>query len=58
MAQAYAFRGQRDEAFHWLDRAFEQRDGGLAELKYDPLMRELHADPRWAALLNRMGLPP
>ena len=57
VAQAYAFRGQRDEAFHWLERAFEQRDGGLAELKYDPLMRDLHADPRWAALLNRMGLP-
>ena len=58
VAQAYAWRGQRDEAFQWLDRAFTQRDGGLAELKYDPLLRDLRGDPRWAALLNRMGLPP
>ena len=58
IAQAYAWRGQRDEAFQWLERAFTQRDGGLAELKYDPLMRGLRKDPRWPALLNRVGLPP
>jgi len=58
VAQAYAFRNQPDQAFQWLDRAVAQRDGGLAELKYDPLLRGLHRDRRWPDLLNRMGLPP
>ena len=58
IAQAYAWRGQKNEAFQWLDRAFAQRDGGLAEVKYDPLLGKLRKDPRYRALLNRMGLPP
>ena len=58
VAQAYAWRGQKDEAFQWLDRAFAQRDGGLAEVKYDPLLRGLRKDPRYRALLSKMGLPP
>jgi TolB-like protein len=58
VAQAYAWRGQKDEAFQWLDRAFAQRDGGLAEVKYDPLLRSLRKDPRYRALLTKMGLPP
>ena len=58
VAQAYAWRGQKDEAFQWLDRAFVQRDGGLAEVKYDPLLRSLRKDPRYRALLSKMGLPP
>ena len=33
VAQAHAWRGETDEAFRWLDRAFVQRDGGLAEVK-------------------------
>ena len=58
IAQAYAWRGERDKAFEWLDRAFVQRDGGLAEVKYDPLLRRLRDDPRYTALLKKMGLPP
>ncbi|MCX7043100.1 MAG: protein kinase [Gammaproteobacteria bacterium] len=57
VAQAYAWRGQKDEAFQWLDRAFAQRDGGLAEVKYDPLLRSLRKDPRYRELLGKMGLP-
>ena len=58
IAQAYAWRGQKAEAFEWLDRAFVQRDGGLAEVKYDPLLRGLRKDARYRELLTRMGLPP
>jgi serine/threonine-protein kinase len=58
IAQAYAWRGENDQAFEWLDRAFVQRDGGLAEVKYDPLLRHVRKDPRYRALLNKMGLPP
>ena len=58
IAQAYAWRGDLDQTFAWLDRAFAQRDGGLAEVKYDPLLSRVRGDPRYQALLNKMGLPP
>ena len=57
VAQAYAWRGQNDEAFLWLDRALVQRDGGLSEVKYDPALRSLRKDPRYRALLGKLGKP-
>jgi len=57
IAQAYAWRGQRDEAFYWLDRAVVQRDGGVADVKYDPTLRALRKDARYRALLARLGQP-
>ncbi|MCZ6746786.1 MAG: protein kinase [Acidobacteria bacterium] len=57
VAEIYAFRGQIDEAFHWLDLAYRQHDGGLAEMKGDPLLQILHGDPRWPEFLTRMKLP-
>jgi TolB-like protein/Tfp pilus assembly protein PilF len=56
-AQAYAWRGDKDKAFDWLERAYRQRDGGLMNVKRDPLLRNLHGDPRFAALLQKMHLP-
>lgn len=56
IAQTYASRGEKDPAFQWLDRAFAQRDGGMTWMKPDPLLRTLHDDPRWPALLKRMRL--
>ena len=57
IASVYAFRNQSDEAFHWLDRAYAQRDGGLIETKVDPLLKSLHSDPRFAALLKKLNFP-
>jgi hypothetical protein len=45
-------------AFHWLDRGFHVHDGGLIYLKYDRFLAGLRADPRYAALLKRLNLPP
>ena len=45
------------QAFEWLNRAYAQRDGGLVDIKVDPLLRSLHGDPRYAALLEEMRLP-
>jgi tetratricopeptide (TPR) repeat protein len=56
VAQAYAWRGQTDAAFEWLDRAYRQRDGGMSKLKIDPLLEHLHGDPRYQALLVKMNL--
>jgi serine/threonine-protein kinase len=58
IAVVYAWFGEPDRAFEWLDRAYAQRDAGLIFLKYDPLLRGLRGDPRYAALLAKMKLPP
>ena len=57
IAQVYAFRNQTDKAFEWLDRAYAQRDPGLMSTKIDPLLKSLHNDPRFAALLKKLNLP-
>jgi hypothetical protein len=50
IAEILAFRGEIDRAFEWLDRAYAQRDGGLTEMKGDPLLKNL--ENRLAALLH------
>ena len=57
IAEIYAYRGETDKAFEWLERAYKQRDGGLSQLKGDPLLRSLESDPRYAAFLKKMKLP-
>jgi TolB-like protein/DNA-binding winged helix-turn-helix (wHTH) protein len=57
IAEVYAWRGEKDKAFEWLDRALAQRDGGLFEIKFDALLAGLRADPRYTALLRKMNLP-
>jgi TolB-like protein/DNA-binding winged helix-turn-helix (wHTH) protein/Tfp pilus assembly protein PilF len=57
IAEIYAYRGETEKAFQWLDRAILQRDPGAPESKTDPLMRSLRRDPRYAELLNKMRLP-
>jgi tetratricopeptide (TPR) repeat protein len=57
IAQAYAYRGESDKSFEWLERAYKQRDPGLPEIKSNPLFKNLRHDPRYAALLKRMRLP-
>ena len=56
VAQVYAFRGEVDQAFQWLDEAYRVRDSGTVLLKCDPLMRKLHADPRWLPFLRKLNL--
>jgi tetratricopeptide (TPR) repeat protein len=58
VAESYAWRGERDAAFTWLERAHAQHDGTLIQLKFDPLLANLHTDPRFAAMVKKMGLPP
>jgi TolB-like protein len=57
IAEIYAYRGERDNAFQWLERAYKQRDGGLASIKGDPLLRSIEKDQRYATLMNKMKLP-
>jgi len=57
IAEVYAFRGEADRAFEWLDRAYSQHDSGFTIMKGDPLLKNLEPDPRYAALLKKMRLP-
>lgn len=56
MARGHAYRGDVDQAFEWLERAYAQHDAGLCNIKPQPLLRNLHGDPRWKRFLNKMGL--
>jgi TolB-like protein/DNA-binding winged helix-turn-helix (wHTH) protein len=57
IALVYAFRGEADEAFKWLDRAYDQKDSLLYRIKLSPEFDRIHADPRYAAFLKKMNLP-
>ena len=54
IAMAHAYCGHTDAAFHWLDRAYADRDGGLPLARVETLMRGLHLDPRWRPFMERM----
>ena len=56
LAQAYAVLGNTEEAFRFLFRHAEERNG-LNYVKTDPRFDSLHSDPRWQLLLRRMNLP-
>jgi TolB-like protein/Flp pilus assembly protein TadD len=56
IAEVYAYRGDKDLAFEWLERAHRQRDSGLVGLRSDPFLVNLHGDPRWIAFMRTMGL--
>jgi TolB-like protein/Tfp pilus assembly protein PilF len=58
IACVYAFRGEVDQAFAWLDNAVEYGDPGLAEIVTENLFDKIHADPRWLAFLRKIGKAP
>ncbi len=57
VAMVYAYRGDRDQALQWLDRAYRQKDLGLVEIVGEPLFKNLANDPRYKAFLRKMNLP-
>jgi TolB-like protein/DNA-binding winged helix-turn-helix (wHTH) protein/cytochrome c-type biogenesis protein CcmH/NrfG len=57
VAEIYAFRGDRDQAFAWLARAYEQRETLCGSVKLDPLLNNVRSDPRYKAFLKKMNLP-
>lgn len=58
VAGIYAGLGDKDQAFKWLERAFEERDVWLMNLKVDPVFAKLRSDKRFQDLLTRAGLRP
>jgi tetratricopeptide (TPR) repeat protein len=57
IAEVYAFRGQLDEAMHWLERACSQKDPYLYLINGNSLLKHLEGDPRYKAFLKKMNFP-
>ncbi|MEO6227264.1 MAG: tetratricopeptide repeat protein [Thermomonas sp.] len=57
MAEVYAWRGETDKAFVWLQRSAQLRDASFMYLAFDPLLDNIRSDPRFAALMQQVGLP-
>lgn len=56
-AAIHALLGERDQAFQWLDKAYQSRASALIYVKLVPPFETLHADPRFSNLVRRIGLP-
>ena len=50
--------GDRDRAFQWLEKGYDERPSEMSTIKVDPRVSPLHSDPRYQELLRRMGLSP
>jgi TolB-like protein/DNA-binding winged helix-turn-helix (wHTH) protein/Tfp pilus assembly protein PilF len=58
MAETAAGAGLYDEAFHYLDQAFEQRDPMMIHLQHNPSLDSLHSDARYWATVKKMNMAP
>lgn len=58
LAIVHAGLQEHDEAFGWLERAFEKHAVDLFTLKVEPMFDPLHSDPRFTELVRRIGLAP
>jgi len=56
-AKIYAQLGDKEQAFAWLEKAYEKHDKGIYKLKVEPLLDPLRSDSRFQDLLRRMNVP-
>ena len=56
-AIVHTMLGDKEEAFRWLDRAVKERDHYLRLIKVEKMLEPLRSDPRYLAILDKMGLP-
>tara|TARA_R110000751_G_scaffold295666_4_gene404312 strand:+ start:79046 stop:80824 length:1779 start_codon:yes stop_codon:yes gene_type:complete len=57
IAESYSFRNDTENAFKWLNKAYEVHDVGLNEVLSEPRFRNLHSDKRWQKFIDKMGFP-
>ena len=57
-AELYVSLGQKDEAFKWLEKSFDDHDPVTLQFNIDPAYDSLRGDPRYAKLVQRIGLQP
>lgn len=54
IAEVYTWRWERDSAFEWLERAYQQHDSGMAEITHDAFLTGLRVDPRYGAMPKKL----
>jgi len=57
IAEAYAELGDKEQAFQWLNTAFQEHDIGLMRLRTDFTLDPIRSDPRFDELVRKVGLP-
>ena len=57
IAYEYAFLGDKEQTFAWLDQARAEKSGALENIKIVHPLEQWHSDPRYSALLKQLGLP-
>ena len=57
IASIYIGLGEKDRAFEWLEKAYQERSTHLVNLKVQPVFDPIRTDPRFADLLRRVGIP-
>ena len=57
IAYEYAFLGDKEQSFAWLDKARAEKSGALENIKIIRPLEQWHSDPRYSALLKQLGLP-
>ena len=58
LAEIYTVLGEKDEAFRWLEAAYQERHSWLPWIRDNPAYAPLRTDPRFQDLVRRMNLPP
>ena len=57
IAYEYAFLGDKEQSFAWLDKARAEKSGALENIKIVHPLEQWHSDPRYSTLLKQLGLP-
>src|SRR5439155_2049193 len=54
IAEGYMRMGEKNKAFEWLDKAYEDHDSGLVSLAVEPMFDPVRSDPRFRSIIRRM----
>jgi len=57
IANVYMGMGEKEKAFEWLEKTYDQREAGLKDLNVNPIYDSLRSDPRFQDLIERMNFP-
>jgi hypothetical protein len=57
VAEVHAWRGDKTQAFQWLERSRENGDGEITDINYDPMLNSIRNDARFKTLLSELKLP-
>ena len=56
MASTIAFTGDKEQTLKYLEQAYREHDPDMIKVQNEPLFDFLHSDPRYRALLKKIGL--